>query len=70
MSIKRSATIKLKNPEIVFRNHKPVSVILDIKDYKKILDLLEDKESLEQLNEIKKRPLKFRKFTEFFSEID
>lgn len=54
---KRSA----KSPEVIYRNNKPVSVIIDLEEYKKILERLEDIEDLEFINKIKKKPLKFEK---------
>ena len=42
-----------KNPEVIYRNNKPVSVIIDLEEYKKILERLEDIEDLEFINKIK-----------------
>ncbi len=60
--------IKIKEPEIVVRNGKPVGVVLDIDEYKKMLERLEDVEDLGMLEEMRKKPLKFKKLEEFLAE--
>jgi PHD/YefM family antitoxin component YafN of YafNO toxin-antitoxin module len=57
-----------KNPELIYRNNKPVSVIIDLEEYKKILERLEDIEDLKFINKIKNKPLKFRKLDDFLAE--
>lgn len=59
---------KRRDPEIVMRHGKPAAVILDIEEYRKLLERVEDAEDLKMLNTIKKRPLKFRKLEEFLKE--
>lgn len=60
--------IKMKTPEFILRKGKPAAVILDIDDYKEILERLEDAEDLKKLEEMRKAPLKFRKLEEFLKE--
>ena len=60
--------IKRKVPEIVFREGKPSAVILDIDEYREMLERLEDLEDLNMLKEMRKTPLKFRKLEEFLGE--
>ena len=55
-------------PEIVLREGKPVAVILDIDEYKGMLERLEDAEDLKQLEAMRKRPLKFKRLAEFLAE--
>jgi len=57
-----------KAPEIVFRGGKPAAVILDIEVYRKMLERLEDMEDLKMLEEMRKRPLKFKKLETFLEE--
>ncbi|MEA3476426.1 MAG: type II toxin-antitoxin system Phd/YefM family antitoxin [Candidatus Cloacimonadota bacterium] len=52
-------------PEIIFRRGKPVGVILDITKYQEILERLEDIEDLKMLEEMRKKPLKFKKLEDF-----
>ena len=59
---------KRKAPEVVFREGKPAAVILDIGDYRKMLERLEDIEDLRMLKEMRKRPLKFRKLEDLLKE--
>ena len=57
-----------KEPEIVLRDGKPVAVILDIDEYQEMLERLEDSEDLKILEEMRKRPLKFKKLESFLEE--
>lgn len=59
---------KRKIPEIVVRQGKPTAVILDIDDYREILERLEDTEDIKELLEMKKKKLKFKKLDEFLKE--
>jgi PHD/YefM family antitoxin component YafN of YafNO toxin-antitoxin module len=59
---------KRKDPEIVMRHGKPAAVILDIEEYRKLLERVEDAEDLKLLNAMKKKPLKFRKLDDFLKE--
>ena len=57
-----------KDPEIVIRGGKPAAVILDIKEYRALLERLEDAEDLKALNAMRKKPLKFRKLEDLLRE--
>ena len=59
---------KKTEPEIVMRGGKPAAVILDIEEYRSLLERLEDAEDLRMLNAMRKRPLKFRKLEDFLKE--
>ena len=59
---------KRKSPQIVVRNGKPSAVILDIEDYRELLDRLEDVEDVKELEEMRKRPLEFTSLEDFLSE--
>ena len=63
----RSKT-KKKSPEVVFREGRPAAVILDIAEYKRMLERLEDMEDLRTLESMRKRPLKFRSLDDFLKE--
>ena len=58
----------VKTPEVVYRNNKPVSVILDIDEYNEMLERLEDIEDLKFLENLKHKNLKFRKLDDFLAE--
>ena len=49
---------------------KPAAVILDIEEYRALLERVEDMEDLKMLREMRKRPLKFRKLAEFLRDSD
>jgi len=59
---------KRKPPEIVTRDGKPVAVILDIDEYQEMLERLEDMEDMRVLEEMRKKPLQFKKLNEFLEE--
>lgn len=55
-------------PDVIYRNGEPIGVILDIKAYQEMLERLEDAEDLALLNEMRKRPLRFRPLEQFLEE--
>ena len=55
-------------PQIVYREGKPVAVILDIEVYREMLERLEDAEDLRMLEEMRNKPLSFRSVDEFLAE--
>jgi PHD/YefM family antitoxin component YafN of YafNO toxin-antitoxin module len=59
---------KRRTPEIVLKEGKPAAVILDIDEYRKMLERLEDLEDLDVLKEMRRRPLRFRKLEDFLKE--
>jgi PHD/YefM family antitoxin component YafN of YafNO toxin-antitoxin module len=59
---------KRSEPEIVMRRGKPAAVILDIEEYRALLERVEDAEDLKMLKAMRKKPLKFRKLEEFLKE--
>ena|SRR5690242_9122955 len=52
---------KKKDPEIVMRGGKPAAIILDIDEYRELLERVEDADDLKMLKQMRKRPLKLRK---------
>lgn len=59
---------KKKPIEIVLRKGKPSAVILDIDEYREMLERIEDMEDLKTLKEMRARPLKFKKLKDFLKE--
>jgi PHD/YefM family antitoxin component YafN of YafNO toxin-antitoxin module len=59
---------KRRTPEIVLKEGKPAAVILDIDEYRKMLERLEDLKDLDVLKEMRRRPLRFRKLEDFLKE--
>ncbi len=57
-----------KDPEIVLRDGKPSAVILNIDEYREMLERLEDVEDLRVLSAMRKKSLKFRKLEDFLRE--
>ncbi len=56
---------RVRAPEIVLRNGKPAAVILDIDQYREILERLENAQDLKALRTMRKKPLRFRRLDEF-----
>ena len=50
----------LSEPEIVTRKGKPVSVIIPIKDYKELLERVEDTDDAAWLKRARRKPLHYR----------
>lgn len=59
---------KKKAPAIVFQKGKSAAVILDIDEYREILERLEDVEALRMLEAVRKKPLKFRRLEDLLKE--
>jgi prevent-host-death family protein len=59
---------KRKSPQIILRNGKPDAVIVDIDDYKELLERLEDAEDLRELEKMRSGPLSFARLEDFLSE--
>ena len=62
------ARTKRKPLEIVLKSGKPKAVILDIDEYRAMLERLEDLEDLKILEDMRKKPLKFKKLVDFLEE--
>ena len=62
------ATKKKKRAEIILKDGKPSAVILDIDEYKRILELIEDAEDLKMLEKLRSKAQQFRSFDEFLVE--
>jgi len=54
--------------EIVYRDGEPVAVILNIEEYREMLERLEDLEDLALLDEVRARGLAVRPLEEFLEE--
>ena len=59
----------MKSPQYIIKNGKPTAVILNINDYKEILEIIEDVHHTKELKELRKNKLRFRPFDEFLKEI-
>ena len=59
---------KRRTPESILRDGKPSAVIIDIGQYQEMLERLEDIEDLMALEEMRKRPLAFKKLDDFLRE--
>lgn len=53
-------TLAISKPQIVLRNGKPQAVVLDIKEYKYLLEAAEENEDLAELKRIKKSKTHFK----------
>jgi PHD/YefM family antitoxin component YafN of YafNO toxin-antitoxin module len=67
IKVKRKRTQK---PEIVYRDNRPVSVIIDIDKYQDMVERLEDIEDIKFIEQIKNKSLSFRKLDDFLKEYD
>jgi prevent-host-death family protein len=64
------ATMKAtsREPEIVTRNGKPVSVIIPIKDYQELLERAEDAEDVAWLKRARRKKLYYRPLEDYLAE--
>lgn len=56
-------------PEIVTKKGKPVSVILPIKDYQEMLELLEDAEDVNYLKKARTKPRNYRPLEDVLADL-
>jgi PHD/YefM family antitoxin component YafN of YafNO toxin-antitoxin module len=61
---------KKRKPQLVIENGEPTAVIIDISEYERMLERLEEADDLAVLEEMRKRPLSFRPLKEFLAEYD
>ena len=54
--------------QMIVTDGEPSAVILDIAEYRDLLERAEDADGLRILKQMRKRPLKFRKLSEFLAE--
>ena len=67
----RGTTMKTRSrrkPQLVLENGEPSAVILDIEAYREMLERLEDVEGLKILEQMRRKPLKFRRLDDFLAE--
>ena len=62
--------VKMPEPEIITRKGKPVSVILPIKIYQKMLGRLEDADDIEWLKKARKKPQSFRNLDDALADLE
>ena len=58
-----------KEPEVITRVGKPVSVILSIKQYQEMLERLEDVEDLAWLKKSRSKPLRYRPLADVLADL-
>jgi len=61
-------SVLTKEPEVITRGGKPVSVILPIKEYQALLERLEDAEDVAYLKKARTKPLSFRPFADYLAD--
>jgi len=57
-----------REPEIVTRNGKPVSVIIPIEEYEELLERAEDAEDIAWLKRLRRKKLNYRPLEEYLAE--
>ena len=62
--------VKMPEPEIITRKGKPVSVILPIKIYQKMLGRLEDADDIEWLKKARKKPQSFQNLDDALADLE
>jgi PHD/YefM family antitoxin component YafN of YafNO toxin-antitoxin module len=62
------AKILKTKPQLVMKDGKPNAIIIDIKDYRKLLESLEDREDIADLEKMRKTGLNVRKLSDFLMD--
>jgi PHD/YefM family antitoxin component YafN of YafNO toxin-antitoxin module len=57
-----------KEREVIYRNGKPAAVIVDIEEYREMLERIEDAEDIKALAKIRTKPLKLRPLADYLAE--
>jgi len=65
---KATARKTRKEPQVLYRGGRPTAVLLDIKEYRRLLEIAEDQEDLDRLAELDRRPQPYRPFEDFLDE--
>ena len=58
-----------KEPEVITRRGKPVSVILPIKIYQEMVERLEDADDVAWLKKARQKPLRYRPLQEVMADL-
>ena len=57
-----------KSLDYIYRDNKPIAVILNIDVFNEIIERIEDFEDMEYIKELRKKPLKLRSFKSYLAE--
>ncbi|HOE15900.1 MAG TPA: hypothetical protein PLX02_00645 [Syntrophorhabdaceae bacterium] len=57
-------------PQVIMKDGRPSAVIIEINDYRALLERLEDKEDLADLEKIRMGGMQVRKFKDYLAERD
>lgn len=57
-------------PQVIMKDGRPSAVIIEINDYRELLEKLEDKEDLADLEKIRMGGMQVRKFKDYLAERD
>jgi len=55
-------------PQVVMKDGRPSAVIIDINDYRELLERLEDKEDLADLEKIRMEGIQVRRFEDYLTD--
>ena len=61
--------VALREPEVVTKNGKPVSVILPIKQYQEMIERLEDAEDVAWLKKLRSKKLHYRPLEDVLADL-
>ena len=69
MSGRERVKAALREPEVVTKNGKPVSVILPIKEYQEMIERLEDAEDVAWLKKLQRKKLRYRPLEDVLADL-
>jgi hypothetical protein len=64
----KERTMKIKEPEMIYKGGKPTAVILPLADYEELLERIEDAADLRWLRKTRSQEATYRPFSEYLKE--
>ena len=62
------STLKIKEPEMIYKSGKPTAVILSLADYEELLERVEDAADLKRLHKTRLQGVSYRPFADYLKE--
>jgi hypothetical protein len=62
------STLKIKEPEMIYKSGKPTAVILSLADYEELLERVEDAADLKWLHKTRLQGVSYRPFADYLKE--
>jgi hypothetical protein len=64
----KETTLKIKEPEMIYKSGKPTAVILPLADYEELLERVEDADDLQWLKKARGQGVSYRPFSDYLKD--